>query len=198
MHATPNIFTGHFKTHNAPLEIELRIYPEGKWEDPLHQIPILVNTRTEFEKLDIRFTNHDYTGRTTLAIWIPPGSELSIDALSLMPDQTIRGWRPEAIACAGRVNPGVIRFPGGCFASFYNWRDGIGPHDTRKPQPSYFWGGLNYNDVGVAELVQFAKSANAQMMYCLNVFHPLKEEWDHRWNDGTGTKMGRRCVVCEF
>ncbi|MCK5136385.1 MAG: hypothetical protein KAR19_11405 [Bacteroidales bacterium] len=184
------LFSGHFKALKAPLKIEIRVYPEGKWEDPLHQIPILINTKAEFEKLEIRFTNHDYTGMATLAIWIPPGSELNIDALSLMPAHTIRGWRPEAIACANRVNPGVIRFPGGCFASFYNWRDGIGPHDTRKPQPSYFWGGLNYNDVGVAELVQFAKAANAQMMYCLNVFHPLKEEWDHRWDDGTGTKMG--------
>jgi hypothetical protein len=186
------VFKGHFKAGWIPVEIELRIYPEGKWGEPLQRIPFRVGSTRSFEKLELRFTNQDFSGRTTLAIWIPPGAELGMDALSLMPANTIGGWRPEAIACADRVNPGVIRFPGGCFASFYNWRDGIGPHDTRDPQPSYFWGGFNYNDVGVAELAQFAMATGAQMMYCLNVYHPYKEEWDHRYGD----KLEEMLAIC--
>ena len=30
-----------------------------------------------------------------------------------------------------RLPPGAIRWPGGCFADSYDWRDGIGPRDRR-------------------------------------------------------------------
>lgn len=184
------LFSGHFKTNGLPVDLELRMYREGDWQEPLTTIPFQVEASDSFQQIEMVFHNPDYTGRTTFSIWIPGGSSLGMDALSLMPKNTIGGWRPEAIAVASYVNPGIVRFPGGCFASFYNWRDGIGPHDGRQPQPSYFWGGLNYNDVGVAELAVFCRAIGADMMYCLNVFHPFKREWDHRWDDGTGLKMG--------
>lgn len=184
------IFRGHFVSRKGPVELELRMYREGDWEHPLVIVPFKVESGGAFQVKELGFFNPAYTGLATFSIWIPGGAGVSMDALSLMPKNTIGGWRPEAIAAADYVKPGVIRFPGGCFASFYNWRDGIGPHDSRNPQPSYFWGGLNYNDVGVAELAQFCKAIGSEMMYCLNVFHPYKKEWDHRWDDGTGVKMG--------
>jgi len=184
------VFRGHFLTADAPLHLELRIYPEGNWKDPLVTLPIQLESSDSFQLKELVFHNPEYTGRATFSLWIPGKSEVSMDALSLMPKNTIGGWRPEAVAAAGYVNPGVVRFPGGCFASFYNWKDGIGPHDSRRPQPSYFWGGLNYNDVGVAEIAQFCRAIGSEMMYCVNVFHPFKQEWDHRWDDGTGWKMG--------
>ncbi|MBE0652362.1 MAG: hypothetical protein IH594_01110 [Bacteroidales bacterium] len=183
-------FSGHFQSKNAPLEIELRMYPEGDWSKPILSVPLSVEQANDFQHLKASFHNSDFTGRATFSLWIPGNSEIGMDAFSLMPKNTLGGWRPEAVAVADYVNPGVVRFPGGCFASFYNWRDGIGPQDERKPQPSYFWGGLNYNDVGVAELARFCQAIGSQMMYCVNVFHPYKEEWDHRWDDGTGFKMG--------
>ena len=33
----------------------------------------------------------------------------------------------------------MIRWPGGCFADSYDWRDGIGPRDER-PRRTNFWG----------------------------------------------------------
>ena len=184
------IFRGHFRSDPVPADLELRIYKEGDWQDPLVTVPFRVESSDNFQLIELLFHNPSYCGRATFSIWIPGGARVSMDALSLMPKNAIGGWRPEAVAAADYVKPGVVRFPGGCFASFYNWRDGIGPHDSRKPQPSYFWGGLNYNDVGVAELAQYCKAIGSEMMYCVNVYHPFKEEWDHRWDDGTGFKMG--------
>ena len=184
------VFSGYFRAEEEPFTMELRMYREGDWEHPLVTVPIEIQSLKEFQKYRLTFHNPKFTGRTTFSLWIPGGKTVCMDALSLMPKNTIGGWRPEAIAVADYVKPGVVRFPGGCFASFYNWRDGIGPYDSRVPQPSYFWGGLNYNDVGVAELAGFCRAIGSEMMYCVNVFHPFKEEWDHRWDDGTGWKMG--------
>ncbi|MGD8777366.1 MAG: hypothetical protein PVH88_00210 [Ignavibacteria bacterium] len=184
------MFRGHFKTSDAPANVELRMYKEGEWNTPLVTVPFQVDSKDSFQVNEFIFYNKKYTGRATFSLWIPGGTKVEMDALSFMPKNTIGGWRPEAVAVTDYIKPGVIRFPGGCFASFYDWKDGIGPYDERKPQPSYFWGGLNYNDVGVAEYVQLCKSVGSEMMYCVNVYHPLKEEWDHRWDDGTGWKMG--------
>jgi alpha-N-arabinofuranosidase len=37
-----------------------------------------------------------------------------------------------------RISPSVVRWPGGCFADSYNWRDGIGPRSSR-PRRTNFW-----------------------------------------------------------
>src|SRR4030095_8608079 len=37
-----------------------------------------------------------------------------------------------------RIKPGVIRWPGGCFADSYNWHDGVGPRKDR-PRRTNFW-----------------------------------------------------------
>ncbi len=186
---TNYIFSGHFRSLKGPITLELRMYPEGEWESPLVTVPFEIPSSEEFFQVKFGFSNKAFRGRATFSVWLPAGAAVMMDALSLTPKNTIAGWRPEAIACASYVKPGVVRFPGGCFASFYNWRDGIGPFDSRKPQPSYFWGGLNYNDVGVAELARFCKAIGSEMMFCVNVYHPSKLEWAHRWDDGTGGKM---------
>ena len=43
----------------------------------------------------------------------------------------IDGIRTELIEQMRRIKPAVVRFPGGCFADSYDWRDGIGPPDKR-------------------------------------------------------------------
>jgi alpha-L-arabinofuranosidase len=37
-----------------------------------------------------------------------------------------------------KIHAPVVRFPGGCFADSYDWRDGIGPRDKR-PRRTNFW-----------------------------------------------------------
>ena len=36
----------------------------------------------------------------------------------------------------------VLRWPGGCFADEYHWKDGIGPKENRKKMINTHWGGL--------------------------------------------------------
>src|SRR6266852_9825459 len=50
----------------------------------------------------------------------------------------IGGIRRALVEHVKRIKPGVIRWPGGCFADQYDWRDGIGPREKR-PRRTNFW-----------------------------------------------------------
>jgi len=50
----------------------------------------------------------------------------------------VGGIRKALVDSLAKLKPGVIRYPGGCFADQYDWRDGIGPRDKR-PSRVNFW-----------------------------------------------------------
>jgi len=130
------------------------------------------------------FENTSFDGYATFSLWIPPKSSLTVDDFSLKPTDNYYGWRPDVVEVFKKVNPGVVRFPGGCFASFYDWKEGVGPLSERVPTDSYFWGGQNYNDVGTAEFAMLCKAAGSEMMLCVNVYHPSKRRYDVDFPNG--------------
>jgi alpha-N-arabinofuranosidase len=42
-----------------------------------------------------------------------------------------RGWRNDVVGALKQLHVPLVRWPGGCFADTYHWRDGIGPQDQR-------------------------------------------------------------------
>ncbi|KQX01645.1 alpha-N-arabinofuranosidase [Massilia sp. Root418] len=61
-----------------------------------------------------------------------------------------RGWRNDVVGALKELHVPLVRWPGGCFADSYHWRDGIGPQDKR---PSNVNGGRvdEINAVGTHE-----------------------------------------------
>ncbi|MBN2613701.1 MAG: hypothetical protein JXB00_19245, partial [Bacteroidales bacterium] len=171
-------FRGKIKSDTVPLKAEIWFYKTGKWNEPIFSFPVKYLTN-QFSEIEFTFNNTQYTGWATFCLMIQPQSEIIIDDFSLKPKSAVYGWREEVIEAIKRVKPGLIRFPGGCFASFYDWRDGIGPYSERNPNESYFWGGLNYNDIGTAEYAMLCHSVGAEMMLCVNVYHPWKKAYEH-------------------
>lgn len=53
------------------------------------------------------------------------------------------GIRKDLVDNLKKLKPGVIRYPGGCFADQYDWRDGVGPRDKR-PTRVNFWADTKY------------------------------------------------------
>ena len=51
-----------------------------------------------------------------------------------------RGLRKDVVGALRDLHIPVIRWPGGCFADEYNWRDGIGPRDQRPVRINTHWG----------------------------------------------------------
>lgn len=94
---------------------------------------------------------------------------LLLSGISLMPDDNMGGWRKEVVEKLKEVSPSVVRFPGGCFVSFYNWESSIGDRDQREPQPSFYWGGLEENDVGIDEFMDLARMVGFEPQICFNM-----------------------------
>jgi hypothetical protein len=88
---------------------------------------------------------------------------------SLMPRDNLGGWRKDVVEKLREVSPSVVRFPGGCFVSFYNWESSVGNRDTREPQPSFYWGGLEENDVGLDEFLHLSRLAGFEPQICFNM-----------------------------
>src|SRR5688572_10830787 len=53
------------------------------------------------------------------------------------------GVRKDLVDNLKKLRPGVIRYPGGCFADQYDWRDGVGSRDKR-PSRVNFWADTRY------------------------------------------------------
>ena len=64
----------------------------------------------------------EHLGRSIYeGIWVGPAS----------PIPNTRGYRNDVIAALQELGVPVLRWPGGCFADEYHWRDGIGPREQR-------------------------------------------------------------------
>lgn len=90
---------------------------------------------------------------------------------SLMPEDNLNGWRKDVVEKLKEVAPPVVRFPGGCFVSFYNWESSIGDRNVREPMPSYYWGGLEENDVGIDEFISLSQLVGFQPQICFNMMY---------------------------
>lgn len=52
------------------------------------------------------------------------------------------GMRNDVVAALREIKLPVLRWPGGCFADEYHWKDGIGPKENRKKMINTHWGGV--------------------------------------------------------
>jgi alpha-N-arabinofuranosidase len=88
------------------------------------------------------------------------------------------------------------RFPGGVFADFYNWKDGVGPVFLRPTNESMPGGPVSFHRFGTDEALEFAEATNAQLLLTVNVVTGTPEEaadWVKYVNNG-----GRRVEYWEI
>jgi len=63
-----------------------------------------------------------------------------------------------------------VRWPGGCFADTYHWKDGIGPQNQRPAIVNTHWGGVTEdNSFGTHEFLDFCQLIGAEPYICANV-----------------------------
>jgi alpha-N-arabinofuranosidase len=68
------------------------------------------------------------------------------------------------------VRAPVIRWPGGCFADDYHWRDGIGPREERPRRINIHWGDvIETNAFGTHEFMAFCRAVGAEPYFCGNL-----------------------------
>ena len=84
------------------------------------------------------------------------------------------GFRTDVIAALGELKIPVVRWPGGCFASAYHWKEGVG----RDRQPSFdkAWGVEDPNTFGTDEFVRWCRRIGAEPYICTNAGTGTSEE----------------------
>ena len=71
------------------------------------------------------------------------------------PIPNTNGMRNDVVSALKAMKVPVLRWPGGCFADEYHWKDGIGPKETRKKMINTHWGGVvEDNSFGTHEFME--------------------------------------------
>jgi len=106
-----------------------------------------------------QFTEH--LGRGIYeGIWVGENSKIP----------NIHGYRKDVVEALRKIHVPVVRWPGGCFADLYNWRDGIGPRAKRPVRINVHWGGVtDDNSFGTHEFMDFAELIGADPYVSINV-----------------------------
>lgn len=70
----------------------------------------------------------------------------------------VNGMRQDVVEALKNIKIPVLRWPGGCFADEYHWKDGIGPKENRKKMVNTHWGGVTENNhFGTHEFFELIK-----------------------------------------
>ena len=82
----------------------------------------------------------------------------------------INGFREDVVYALKDMKIPVLRWPGGCFADTYHWKDGIGPKQSRPSMVNVHWGGVTEdNSFGTHEFLDFCELINSEAYVNLNV-----------------------------
>lgn len=112
-------------------------------------------------------------------VWTADGCQLREDTLDLI----------------RQLNPPLIRYPGGNFASGYHWEDGIGPKDKRPARHDAAWQSEESNQVGTDEFLNFCELIKSEPCLVVNDGSGSPEEaarWVAYCNSPVDTEQGAR------
>ena len=98
-----------------------------------------------------QFAEHLGTGIYE-GMWVGPESKIP----------NVKGWRKDVIGALKELRVPLVRWPGGCFADEYHWRDGTGPRAKRPVKVNTNWGGVEEsNAVGTHEFFDLVEMLGA-------------------------------------
>ncbi|PTQ81791.1 alpha-N-arabinofuranosidase [Trichococcus patagoniensis] len=86
-------------------------------------------------------------------VWVGTDSEIP----------NVNGIRQDVVEALKAIQVPVIRWPGGCFADEYHWKDGIGPTEERATIVNTHWGGVTENNhFGTHEFFELCRQVGAE------------------------------------
>ncbi|MDB6095098.1 MAG: alpha-N-arabinofuranosidase [Verrucomicrobia bacterium] len=106
------------------------------------------------------------------------------------PIPNVRGIRRDVVDALREIRMPNIRWPGGCFADSYHWRNGIGPRAARPRMRNDTWGQVETNAFGTHEFLDFCQQVDAEPVICGNLGSGTVQEmrdWVEYLNAPTGT-----------
>ncbi len=109
----------------------------------------------------------------------------------------VNGMRTDVVEAMKALNMPVLRWPGGCFADEYHWRDGIGPLESRKRMVNTNWGGVTEdNSFGTHEFLELCRQVGCEPYITGNVgsgtVQEMSEWIEYLNSDGDSTVVRER------
>jgi Alpha-L-arabinofuranosidase len=93
------------------------------------------------------------------------------------------GVRDDIIAALKKLKVPVLRWPGGCFADTYHWKDGVGPKKDRPTMINKWWGGVTEdNSFGTHDFLNMCERIGADPYLAGNVGSGTVQELSQWWN----------------
>ena len=100
-------------------------------------------------------------------VWVGPDSEIP----------NVRGIRTDVVDALKAIKVPNVRWPGGCFADEYHWRNGIGAPSERRATVNANWGGaIEPNTFGTDEFMDFVGQIGTEAYISINVGSGTFEE----------------------
>lgn len=85
-------------------------------------------------------------------------------------------WRNDVVEITQELSPTLMRW-GGCFCSYYKWKEGVGPIEKRPPMLNQLWGGIYNNQVGTHEFLDFCRRVAADPLMVVNFESDGRKHW---------------------
>lgn len=128
-------------------------------------------TSKEWQKQKTVLTATADVRSAVLALVPQKAGKYEFDLVSLFPQKTFKGrpngLRADLAQAIADLHPRFMRFPGGCLAhgdgvhNIYNWKETVGPLESRKPQRN-LWGYHQTKGLGYYEFFQFSEDIGAE------------------------------------
>ena len=124
---------------------------------------MILNTDIKKGKINKNIYGHfsEHLGRCIYeGLWVEKDSDIP----------NTDGIRNDVLKALREMKIPVLRWPGGCFADEYHWKDGIGPYKNRKRMVNTHWGGVvENNHFGTHEFLKLCELISAEPYICGNV-----------------------------
>jgi alpha-L-arabinofuranosidase len=147
---------------------------------------IVVNADLGKEKISRHIYGHfsEHLGRCIYGgYWVGEDSDIP----------NTNGIRNDVVDALRETGIPNLRWPGGCFADEYHWKDGIGPRDERPTMINTHWGGITEdNSFGTHEFMELCDQLDAEPVICGNLGSGTVQEmsqWVEYLNSGNVSPM---------
>lgn len=124
---------------------------------------MIINAKAEKSKIDKMIYGHfaEHLGRCIYdGLYVGENSDIP----------NIDGMRLDIIEALRKIKIPCLRWPGGCFADEYHWKDGIGPREERKEIINTHWGGVvENNHFGTHEYFRLCELLETEPYICGNL-----------------------------
>lgn len=126
-------------------------------------VTLTVDTSKPGPKIERAVYGHfaEHLGRGIYeGVWVGPDSSIP----------NVKGYRTDVVDALRKIKVPMVRWPGGCFADDYDWRDGIGDREKRPMRMNKFWGSVPENNAfGTHEFMDFMELIGADAYVAANM-----------------------------